>query len=73
MVNIKARTRTLLSKVSVGWSKSLGKNLVPVTGRHLKNTKEGKDARTVGNNSHKLYTAELCIQLSLHLLKCVHN
>ena len=66
MVNIKARTHTLLSKVPVGWSNYLGKNLVPVTQRHLMNIKRGKDAPTMGNNSLNFYTAEACIQLGLH-------
>ena len=67
MVNIKARTHTLLSKVPVGWSNNKGKNIVTVTQRHIKNSKRGKDASTVDNNSYKFYTAEACIQLSLHL------
>ena len=59
MVNIKARTLTLLSKVPVGWSNNLGKNIVNVTQRHIKNSKRGKDASTVDNNSRSIYSIKL--------------
>ena len=57
MVNIKARTQTLLFKVPVGWSNNLGKisSCYPKT---FKENKKGKDALSVGNNSLKLYRAE---------------
>ena len=57
MVTIEAQTHTLLSKVPVGWSNNLGENLIPVTRRK----QAGENAPTVGNGSHRVYTAEACI------------
>ena len=42
MVIIKARTHTLGTKVPVRWNNNLGKKIVPITQRHLKNTKGEK-------------------------------